>query len=203
MFTGIIQRVGKVLQVKTTGPESMDLTLSNPFVEDDGHKLEMGESIACNGVCLTVTEFSLEKIHFNVSPETLARTSLGRLRSGSLVNLERSLRMGDRLSGHWVQGHVDGVARLIEVSEVNPGYFDLSFEVLDRGLLKYCVKKGSISIEGISLTIHDLQQKQFNVQIIPHTWNQTNLVDLKRGDLVNLEVDLVAKYIERFREWNP
>lgn len=200
MFTGIIQKVAKVKSITKSSPTSLDIVLDNPYaVETANDPIELGESIANSGVCLTVTKFSATELHFNVSPETLARTSMSRLKPGSLVNLERSLRMGDRLSGHWVQGHVDGVAKWVQASEVTPGYFDITIEVQDPALLRYCVKKGSISIEGISLTIHDIEGAKLKFQIIPHTWSHTNLVDLKNGDLVNLEVDLVAKYIERFQ----
>ena len=205
MFTGIVQKVATVKQITKqlvkSSPTAFDLVLDNPFASDDQQEpVSLGESIANSGVCLTVTMFNLQELHFNVSPETLARTSLSQLKVGSKLNLERSLRVGDRLSGHWVQGHVDGVAKLIEVNEVTPEYFDITVEIQDPTLLKYCVKKGSISIEGISLTIHELLGNRLEFQIIPHTWNHTNLVNIKHGDLLNIEVDLVAKYIERFQE---
>jgi riboflavin synthase len=208
MFTGIVQKVASVKRVTPTsdpatapgGAQSIDIVIDNPYAPELAEDpIELGESIANSGVCLTVTKFSAEELHFNVSPETMARTSMSRLTPGRKVNLERSLRMGDRLSGHWVQGHVDGVARLAAVEEVTPGYYDVTIEVQDKTLLKYMVKKGSICLEGISLTIHELEGNRLKFQIIPHTWNQTNLLDLKNGDLVNIEVDLVAKYIERFQ----
>ena len=189
-------------------PESFELVITNPYSEEAGSTpraksdpIALGESIASNGVCLTVTEFSPSHLKFDLSPETIERSSLKRLKVGSKVNLERSLRMGDRLSGHWVQGHVDGTARVTEIAEVAAGYFDLAIEPTDLNLLKYCVKKGSISVDGISLTIHSLNQNQLKFQIIPHTWAMTCLSDLSIGDLVNIEVDLLAKYIERFHEY--
>lgn len=200
MFTGIVQKVGTMKSVTPTSSTAIDIVIDNPYAADAAtDPIELGESIAVSGVCLTVTKFSKDEIHFNVSPETMARTSMGRLKPGSKVNLERSLRMGDRLSGHWVQGHVDGVAKLVGVSEVTQGYYDVTIEVQDHGLLKYMVKKGSISVEGISLTIHEIEGNRLKFQIIPHTWSHTNLVDLNNGDLANIEVDLVAKYIERFQ----
>jgi riboflavin synthase len=198
MFTGIIQKVANVKKFTQTGANAFELVISNPYAED---AIELGESIANNGVCLTVTEFSADHLKFDLSPETIERSSLARLKAGSKVNLERSLRMGDRLSGHWVQGHVDGTARVSEISEVTPGYFDLAIEPTDAKLLKYCVKKGSLSVDGISLTIHLLNQKSLAFQIIPHTWAMTCLSDLSIGDLVNIEVDILAKYIERFHEF--
>ncbi|MBS1958935.1 MAG: riboflavin synthase [Bdellovibrionales bacterium] len=200
MFTGIIQKVATVKDIVKTSESSLDLVLDNPYASvASSDPIEMGESIATSGVCLTVTRFSASEIRFNVSPETVARTGMARLKKGSKVNLERSLRMGDRLSGHWVQGHVDGAAKLVEVTEVTQGYYDVTIEIQDQELLRYCVKKGSISVEGISLTIHDLSANRLKFQIIPHTWAETDLSDLKNGDLVNIEVDLVAKYIERFQ----
>lgn len=195
MFTGIVQKVGKVLDFNPTSKETYQLKIVNPFEKDD--PLALGESIANNGVCLTVTEFTKDWITFDLAPETVARTALKRLQAGSLVNLERSLRMGDRLSGHWVQGHVDGV---VKINGIHPtqNCFDLIVAFEEPSLLKYCVKKGSISLDGISLTIHDIQKNIVHFQIIPHTWQQTALPDLKAGDLMNIEVDILAKYAENF-----
>jgi riboflavin synthase len=213
MFTGIIQKVAVVIQFTKTSsgpggkaadgsnPESFELVITNPYAaETKSDPVHLGESIANNGVCLTVTEFSDSHLKFDLSPETIERSSLARLKLGSKVNLERSLRMGDRLSGHWVQGHVDGTARVTEITEVAAGYYDLTIEPTESKLLKYCVKKGSLSVDGISLTIHSLNQKHLKFQIIPHTWAMTCLSDLSIGDLVNIEVDILAKYIERFHE---
>lgn len=198
MFTGIVQKVSKVLSLEPSSSESFKLTISQPFSMSD--PIHLGESIANNGVCLTVTDFDPNQIRFDLAPETLRCTSLGRLKAGSLVNLERSLRMGDRLSGHWVQGHVDGVARVIDLNRVvsETEYYDLGIEFQNSDLLKYCVKKGSISLDGISLTIHDIRQNHLFFQIIPHTWSHTALPDIKVGDLVNIEVDILAKYAENF-----
>jgi riboflavin synthase len=203
MFTGIIKAVAVVKQLEHSGKTSVNLEVSNPFPVDD---LELGESIATNGVCLTVVQMTPQTIRFNVAPETLERTALGQLKLHSKVNLERSLRIGDRMSGHWVQGHVDGVAKIVQVRRAvedgaNLDYFDWVIQLQDPKMLRYCVQKGSICVDGISLTIHKIQDetRQLSFQIIPHTWNQTNLVDLKNGDLVNIEVDLLAKYIERFQ----
>lgn len=201
MFTGIVQKVGKVLEFTQTSQTSYVLKITNPYAADSTESpISLGESIANNGVCLTVTVFNSQFLQFDLSPETILRSSLGRLKPGSRVNLERSLRLGDRMSGHWVQGHVDGTAAVVAVHEVESGYYDLEIEPTDLKLLRYCVKKGSLTVDGISLTIHDLSQKSLKFQIIPHTWAETDLPDLKPRDLVNIEVDILAKYIERFEQ---
>ena len=212
MFTGIIQKVATVKEIRQLGPESILLRISNPYREESD-PISLGESIATNGVCLTVTKFETQFasepasdfLQFDLSPATLAVTALSRLKIGSKVNLERSLRMGDRLSGHWVQGHVDGTARVVAINEINEGFYDLEIEPLlvvgESPLMKYCVKKGSISVDGISLTIQELNEKTLKLQIIPHTWSETALSDLSIGDLVNIEVDLLAKYMERFQQY--
>ena len=201
MFTGIVQKVAKVLEFQPTSATSYSLKISQPF--EGGDPIALGESIANNGVCLTVTKITNDWMTFDLAPETVVRTALSRLKPGSLVNLERSLRMGDRLSGHWVQGHVDGVAKITilkKVEGVTPdqSYYDIGVELADPTLRKYCVKKGSISLDGISLTIHEISGNQLYFQIIPHTWNNTALPDLKMGDLMNIEVDIMAKYAENF-----
>ena len=200
MFTGIIKAVGQVKELVATSPTSYTLKMSMPFASDD--PVELGESVANNGVCLTVTHCTETSMTFDLSPETVRCTALSRLKQGSLVNLERSLRMGDRLSGHWVQGHVDGVAKVIKVEKVDAGlkpedaYFNLGVELSDPTLRKYCVKKGSISLDGISLTIHEIKGNELHFQIIPHTWSHTALPDIKLGELMNIEVDILAKYAE-------
>lgn len=201
MFTGIIQKVATVISIDETGKDSFCLKISNPYARDQS-PIELGESISNNGVCLTVTVWDHNFLQFDLSPETIHRTSLSRLKQGSRVNLERAMRPTDRLSGHWVQGHVDGTASVLAIEEVSTGYYDLTVAPTDPALLRYCVKKGSISIDGISLTIHDLDQKSLKFQIIPHTWAQTDLPDLKTRDLVNLEVDILAKYIERLQTYD-
>ena len=202
MFTGIITKVAKVKKLQATSATSYLLQVTNPYSAESGEaSLALGESIANNGVCLTVTRFDSESMDFDLSPETVNRTALSRLKVGSSVNLERALRVGDRMSGHWVQGHVDGTAKLTKLEEVEKGYYDLEIEPTDPSLLRYCVKKGSLTIDGISLTIHDLDQKSLKFQIIPHTWEETDLRDLCRGDLVNIEVDILSKYIERFQQY--
>jgi riboflavin synthase len=201
MFTGIIQKVASVKKLVKTSDTSYTFQIDNPYA-GNGDPIELGESISNNGVCLTVTEFNDEVLQFDLSPETVLRTALSRLSTGRKVNLERSLRMGDRMSGHWVQGHVDGTAKVLSLNEVEQGYWDLEIELSDPKLMRYCVKKGSLSIDGISLTIHDLSLKTLKFQIIPHTWAETSLSDISHGDLVNIEVDILSKYIERFQRYD-
>jgi riboflavin synthase len=193
MFSGIIARTAKVRTAETTGGA---LVIVIPTGWPD---LELGESIAVNGVCLTVTEMDeAGAARFFLSPETLDRSNLGRLIAGSLVNLERSVALADRLSGHMVQGHVDGKARLAAVTPDGDAR-RLEFD-LPAGLARYCVEKGSISLNGISLTINTIEPApdgaRIGITIIPHTWDNTNLSVAGIGDEINVEVDVIAKYVE-------
>ena len=193
MFSGIIARTVAVQTANATGG-SLIVTIPTGWSD-----LELGESIAVNGVCLTVTEMDeAGTARFFLSPETLDRSNLGRLIAGSLVNLERSVALADRLSGHMVQGHVDGKARLAAVTpdgDARRLEFDLS-----AGLARYCVEKGSISLNGISLTINTIEPApdgaRIGITIIPHTWDNTNLSAAALGDEINVEVDVIAKYVE-------
>jgi len=199
MFTGIIQKTGRVKSVSPASTGSVRLVLDNPFQEfRDSDPILIGESIANNGVCLTVVSYSPDAIEFDLAPETLRITALSRLKAGSKVNLERAMKAGDRFSGHWVQGHVDGTGVVEEVQSIAGGCFSLRIRV-ERQFLKYCVEKGSFTIDGISLTVHGIVDQCLQFQIIPHTWAVTALSDLYRGDLVNFEVDILAKYIERLK----
>ena len=195
MFSGIIERVAAV-EDATTRDGSLVLRLATGWSD-----LALGESIAVNGVCLTVTEFDGRGgAAFFVSPETIRRSNLGHLRAGSKANLERSVSLETRLSGHLVQGHVDGVARLSSIVEESNAR-RLTFE-LPPDLARYCVEKGSIALDGISLTLNSVAETDsrppvIGVTIIPHTWDHTNLHAARPGDEVNVEVDVVAKYVER------
>ena len=195
MFSGIIERLARV---KSAGLQDGALNL----VLDSGYAdLELGESVAVNGVCLTVTEHDDHgTARFFVSPETIDRSNLGRLAPGSLVNLERSVRLETRLSGHLVQGHVDGIAKLISAAP-DSGAYRLALD-LPGALGRYCVEKGSIALNGISLTLNAVvrdapDQCRIGLTIIPHTWEHTNLHSIRIGDEINVEVDVIAKYVER------
>jgi riboflavin synthase len=194
MFSGIIERLAKLRAVQ---PEDGRLILT---IETGFPDLELGESVAVNGVCLTVVEFDAEGLaQFFVSAETIARSNLGALSTGGFVNLERSVRLETRLSGHLVQGHVDGKAQLAAVTPSDGAY--LLELTLPRDLARYCVEKGSIALNGISLTLNAVEDSAdhslIRITIIPHTWEHTNLQHLIPGADVNVEVDVMAKYVER------
>lgn len=194
MFTGIVE---KVATVRLAAPRGTSLEIE---LESSWCNLSLGESVAVNGVCLTVANFDMNKgTRFFVSPETMARSNLGSLKLGDTVNLERAVALGTRLSGHLVQGHVDGIARLIERVQTDEAWGHVF--LLTRELGRYCVEKGSIALNGISLTINKVDLRKdyvaIHVTIIPHTWEHTNLCALGIGDILNVEVDVIAKYVER------
>lgn len=191
MFTGIVLGLGTISGVRPKG-EGLEFTIKPDFRLEDP---KLGESIAVNGVCLTATSISESKFTVDVSHETLGRTTLGDLGHGAKVNLERALRLSDRLGGHIVSGHVDGVGVVTARKDLKAF---LEFEVRPpRGLMRYIIEKGSIAIDGISLTVNTLIHDRFTVAIIPHTAKITTMGMRRPGDRVNLEVDLVGKYIER------
>jgi riboflavin synthase len=183
MFTGIVREKGRVASVEEGGAGIR-------LVVETGTDAAVGDSVAIGGVCLTVVETSGGRLAFDAVPETLERSSLGRLRAGDEVNVEGALRAGEPLGGHIVQGHVDGVAAVRSLGD--PTWFDLAPE-----LSRYCVEKGSITVEGCSLTIAALDEAGFAVALIPHTLEVTTLGRLRPGDPVNVEVDVLAKYVER------
>ncbi len=189
MFTGLIEIQGTVTSVRETG-NGISLSLK-PMSE---YELQLGDSVAVNGVCLTVTKHNGD-ISFDVSPETMKSTNLGELKNSDSVNLERALRLSDRLGGHIVSGHVDNVGSIKEIRKTG----DYTFYRFNApgDILKYVVKKGSIAIDGISLTIVDVDSVSFSVAIIPHTLTATNIGQKRVGDRVNLEVDIIGKYVEK------
>lgn len=195
MFSGIIEKLATV-HAATFADGNLTLDIDTTFPD-----LALGESIAVNGTCLTVVTFDASgRAQFYASPETLDRTNLGSLRSGHLVNLERAVSMATRLSGHLVQGHVDGLARLDAVIP-EAGAYRIELTLPAR-LARYCVEKGSIALDGISLTLNaviDLADGgcKIHLTIIPHTWTHTNLQNRKVGDAMNVESDVMAKYVER------
>ncbi len=194
MFTGLIEIQGTVTSVKETG-NGIGLSIK-PL---SAYELVLGDSIAVNGVCLTVTKHNGE-ISFDVSPETMRSTNLGELKNGNSVNLERALRLSDRLGGHIVSGHVDNVGSIREIR--NAGEYTFYKFDTTKDILKYVVKKGSIAIDGISLTVVDIDNTSFSVAIIPHTLTATNIGRKRVGDRVNLEVDIIGKYVEKLFDKN-
>lgn len=195
MFTGIIEELGTVLELKR-GSNSSQISIQADRVLDD---VKLGDSIAINGVCLTVTGFDRHRFSADMMAETLARTNLGDLSSGHKVNLERASRLGDRMGGHLVQGHVDGIGRLAEEQVVDIARV-LRIQAPSE-VLKYTVAKGSIAIDGISLTVVAVFPDSFTVSIIPHTAAMTTLGFKKPGATVNLEADIIGRYVERLLKW--
>ena len=192
MFTGLIEDVGRVSGLVRSGEAGqLTVTTALPSVE-----IRLGDSVAVNGVCLTVTRQDTGGLTFDVSPETLDRSTLGTLRSGDTVNLERALRLSDRLGGHIVTGHVDCTARLEERREVS-GTIVFTFRLLETAMARYIIPKGSVAIDGISLTVNKVNGPAFSVTIIPHTSAMTTLPHRKPGDRVNIETDIIGKYVER------
>lgn len=190
VFTGIVREIGHVVAVEAAGG-GVRLRIRAP---ETALHAASGDSIALNGVCLTATEVRDGVLAFDAVPETLRRSTLGRLRAGAGVNVEPALRAGDSLGGHFVQGHVDGVGRVRRADADG-----LEIEAPSQ-ILRYCVEKGSIAVEGVSLTIAALARDAFTVALIPHTRDVTTLGALVSGDEVNLEPDLMAKHVERLLE---
>ena len=191
MFTGIIEELGSIESVERHETGSL-ITIAARIVTSD---IEVGDSIAVNGVCLTAINVSDRSFAADVSPETLERTTLGSLHAGSPVNLERAVTPATRLGGHIVQGHVDGRGTFI--SAAPQGNFWTVRIGFPPGLARYFVHKGSVTVEGISLTIAALAADHFDIAIIPKTWEMTNFSSLAPGNAVNLEADIIAKYVER------
>lgn len=191
MFTGIVEETGNVHGIRK-GSTRARLTITARNVLDG---TKTGDSICVNGVCLTVTELTVNSFSMDVMPETMSRSSLGDLRVGSPVNLERALRLSDRLGGHLVSGHIDGTGRIATIREDENAIWytiDTSPEIM-----RYIIDKGSVAIDGISLTVVNPQQKRFEVSVIPHSLKETNLHTRKTGDRVNIECDLIGKYVEK------
>lgn len=192
MFTGIIEGVGKLAAREDRGGDAR-FTFAVGNLPFDG--VQLGESIAANGVCLTVVEFDAASFRADASTETLSLTTLGALPVGAALNLERAMRPGDRLGGHLVSGHVDGIGRVLSVHD------DARAQrwrfAAPAALLRYIAKKGSICVDGVSLTVNEVDDKGFEVALIPHTVAHTRFAETQAGDAVNLEIDLVARYVER------
>ena len=197
MFTGIVEEVGKVASIRK-GAHSCVLTVAASKVLEDVH---LGDSIATNGVCLTVTGFTRSGFSADVMHETLNRSSLGALRPGSPVNLERAMLAGGRFGGHIVSGHIDGVGKITRIeTDDNAVWFTIA---ADQSILRHVILKGSIAIDGISLTVARLTDDTFSVSVIPHTRAETNLAQKRVGDEVNLETDVIGKYVDRLLSLGP
>jgi len=192
LFTGIIEGIGKVIKIekKTSNRSAVKMTVD---LGKHARGLKIGQSVALNGVCLTVTGISNSKCNFEMIEETTKKTDLGNLKEGGVINIERSLKVGDRMEGHFVLGHVDGVG-VIKKIEKKPKEIKIWFEI-PKNLTKFVVQKGSIAIDGISLTVVDVQKNLASVCLIPHTVDVTNFHTRKIGDKVNIETDILGKYI--------
>lgn len=196
MFTGIVQATGSVAATETRGGDlRLTLDVTALAARIDAARLAVGESIAVSGVCLTVVEFDGRNFVADVSRETLALTTLGQLRAGDEVNLEAALRAGDPLGGHLMSGHVDGIA---EVVELHPDARSLRVTIeVPEALARYIAPKGSVALDGVSLTVNEVDRRRFGVNLIPHTVEVTTFGNLALGRRLNLEVDQLARYVQR------
>lgn len=192
MFTGIIQEVGAVASVRPEG-DSLELVVSLPQLSG---RVKRGDSIAINGVCLTVTTIQDKVVRFDVMRQTVDHSMLKSLRTGHKVNAEPALRAGDAMGGHWVQGHVDGTGTIKSITP-STGYTIMAIDAPDS-VLRYCVPKGSITVSGVSLTLVDISPTSFTVSLIPTTLSDTILGSLREGEAVNLEVDILGKYVYHY-----
>jgi riboflavin synthase len=191
MFTGIIEGKGKIKEINRIRGD-MVLAVTPLFDLSD---CRVGDSISVNGVCLTVTALEEGRLKMDVSEETVSRSTMGLLRPGDEVNLERALRLTDRLGGHLVSGHVDGIGKILKKEQKQKSWL---FRIgIDEALGRYTIEKGSVAVDGISLTINDCQDTYFEVNIIPQTAQETTLLGKKIGDSVNIETDLIGKYVEK------
>jgi riboflavin synthase len=194
MFTGIIEEIGTIEQIRQSG-EAIVMTIGAQKVLTDVH---LGDSIAVNGVCLTVTSFTDRAFTVDVMPETVKATSLRTLTKGSKVNLERAMAANGRFGGHFVSGHVDGIGRIIRKwPSANAVYYEIE---IPKELRQYMILKGSVAVDGTSLTIFGLTDNTFTISLIPHTRAETILGEKQPGDIVNIECDMIGKYVAQFME---
>lgn len=193
MFTGIIEEIGKIRKIDSiSGGIKFTITVTDDFMND----LKVNDSISINGICLTVVNLKNKNFIVEAVGETLKKTTIKELKINQYVNLEKAIKFSDRLGGHLVQGHVNGVGRITQLQKLGENYL-LEVE-LSKNLLKYIINEGSIAIDGISLTIAKIFSNKISISIIPHTWKNTNLNTRKIGAKVNIETDLIAKYLENF-----
>ena len=196
MFTGIIDHNGEIIKITKKRNKDISIFVLTRFKPKD---IKLGSSICCNGVCLTVCKIKKLKnkleLSFDVSNETINCTNFSKLKIGSKINLEKSLRMGDEISGHFVFGHVDEVSKLLTIKRIK-GSHQLKFSK-SKKLSKYIAKKGSVAVDGVSLTINSTDSNSFSVNIVPYTWEHTNFNELKVNSRINVEVDMLARYVSQ------
>ncbi len=190
MFTGIVEEVGRIVELRR-GAASARVAIEAPLVSEG---TRIGDSVCVSGTCLTVVAIAGQVLSFDAVPETLRRSSLRDLKAGDSVNLERALRLGDRLGGHIVQGHVDGVGQIVSVRDQDTAR--MVRVSVPASLSRYIAEKGSVTLDGISLTVAEVHADGFTVSIVPHTWDMTTLRARRAGDALNIEVDVLAKYVE-------
>ena len=191
MFTGIIEEIGKI-EKTTSIPGGLNININAGKILED---IRVNDSICVDGVCLTVTKISNNSFWIDAVGATLEKSTFNHIHQNDLVNLERSVKLNDRLGGHLVQGHVNGVGKISDLKKLGENY--LLKIIVPENLVKYIIREGSIAINGISLTISNLESNEISISIIPHTWVNTNLKTKRVNDLVNIEVDILAKYVEK------
>ena len=190
MFTGIISEIGTIIKVQQNGDLRLEIACS--FAPDN---IKPGDSIACNGVCLTVVEVLADGFAVALSSETISRTASGQWQTGKRINLERSLKIGDTLDGHLVSGHVDGIATIENITKSGDSHI-LTLNAPEE-LARFIAQKGSVTLDGISLTVNNVENSSFSANIIPYTWLNTAINERKTGDQLNLEIDIIARYVAR------
>ena len=192
MFSGIIENFGKVKEFKKKGDYL--LRVSTNFKIKD---IKKGSSISCNGVCLTAHTIKKNgkfvDIDFDISKETIKRTNLSCLKKGSLINLEKSLRVGDEISGHFVFGHIDCTSKLLKINKINDSH-EITLKI-PKEIKKFIVNKCSVSLNGVSLTVNEVSNRTFSVNLVPYTWNNTTFLSIGEGEIINVEVDMLARYV--------
>ncbi len=196
MFNGIIYKTGKIKEIKKNTKNMLISIESNfKFLQK-----ELGSSVSCNGVCLTITKITGKRIYFFISNETLKKTNFIYIKKNQAINLEKSLKYGEAISGNYTQGHVDSIAKVKKIFFIGKSWI-IRFEIKNKKLNNFLVEKASISINGVSLTISKVYKNFFEVTVIPHTLKLTNLKNLSDNDIVNVELDIFSKYIYKFSNW--
>ncbi len=198
MFTGIVTHIGKVKKILRPKDWELAIAIEKSSQTDqcfEFDKLAIGSSIACSGICLTLKKIDDKVLFFDVSDETASKTNFLNWKIGTIINLEKSLKVGDELGGHFVYGHVDATCRIKSIEKIN-GSYKITF-FIKKELMKYFSSKGSVSIDGVSLTVNEVYSEAFTVNIIPHTWAYTSFYNFKVGTVVNIEIDILARYLER------
>ena len=197
MFTGIVSHIGKVNKISHPDDWELSVDVINDINSDHDfniNSIAIGASISCSGICLTLKKVISNTLFFDVSDETREKTNFSSWKVGSLINLEKSLKVGDELGGHFVYGHVDTTAVIRSIEKIN-GSYKINFSI-NRDFLKYFASKGSVSIDGVSLTVNDVDKDFFTVNIVPYTWTHTSFKNYNIGTVVNIEIDILARYLE-------